>query len=59
MARKKIGRPPSENSMRDRLFVYVDKTTKEKLNECAEIMKTTRSDVVRKGIHRMHDDLKK
>lgn len=59
MAQKKMGRPPSDDSMRDRIFVYVDKETKQKLDECAEIMETSRSDVVRKGIHKMHDGLKK
>ena len=59
MAQKKMGRPPSENPLKDRIFVLVDDETKAKLNECTKILNTTRSDVVRKGIDKMYDDLKK
>lgn len=31
MAQKKMGRPPSEDSMKDRIFIRVSKETKEKL----------------------------
>ena len=55
-----MGRPPSgEKPMKDRIFVLVDDDTKMKLEECKKAMKTTTSDVVRKGIDRMYDDLKK
>lgn len=59
MAQKKMGRPPSDDSMSDRIFVRVSKETIEKLDKCASELHTTRSDVVRKGIDKVYDDLKK
>jgi len=59
MAQKKMGRPPSENPLKDRIFVLVNKETKEKLAECTKILNTTISEVVRKGIDMVHDGLKK
>lgn len=59
MAQKKMGRPPSENPLKDRIFVLVNEETKAKLDECTKILNTTRSDVVRKGIDKVYDDLKK
>lgn len=59
MAQKKMGRPKSENPLKDRIFVLVSKETQEQLKECMKILGTTKSDVVRKGIKRMYDDLKK
>lgn len=59
MAQKKTGRPPSDDSMTDRIFVRVSKETKEKLDECTKELDTSRSDVVRKGIDMVHDSLKK
>lgn len=59
MAQKKMGRPPSENPLKDRIFVLVNEETKAKLDECTRMLNTTRSDVVRKGIDKVYDDLKK
>lgn len=59
MAQKKLGRPPSDNSKKDRIFIRVDEETKEKLDECTRALDTTRSEVVRKGIDMVHDSLKK
>lgn len=59
MAHKKMGRPPVENPLKDRIFVLVNKETKEKLAECTKVLNTTISEVVRKGIDMVHDDLKK
>lgn len=59
MAQKKMGRPPSDDSMTDRIFIRVSKETKEKLAECTKELDTTRSDIVRKGIDMVHDNLKK
>ena len=58
MARKKMVRPPSDNTMTDRIFVRVSKETKEKLDDCTEKLDATRSDIVRKGIDMVHDSLK-
>ena len=59
MAPKKLGRPPSDDSMSDRIFVRVSKETIEKLDQCTRKLNTTRSDIVRKGIDRVFDDLQK
>lgn len=59
MAQKKMGRPPSENPLKDRIFVLVSNETKEKLEKCKEALGATTSDIVRKGIDKVYDDLKK
>lgn len=59
MTQKKLGRPPSDDSKKDRIFVRVDQETKDKLEECTEVLHTTRSEVVRKGIDMVYDSLEK
>lgn len=60
MAQKKMGRPPSgDRPMRDRIFVLVDDNTKIKLEVCKKALNTTTSNVVRKGIDRIYDDINK
>ena len=59
MAHKKMGRPPSESPLKDRIFVLVGDETKHKLEKCKEALGTTTSDVVRKGIDKVYDDLNK
>ncbi len=58
MAQKKMGRPPVEKPLKDRIFVLVSEETKERLKACTEELSTTRSDVVRKGIDMVYDSLK-
>lgn len=59
MSTKKMGRPPSENPLSERIYIRVDKATKAKLDDCTKAMNTTRSDICRKGIDKIYDDLKK
>lgn len=60
MAQKKMGRPPAgDKPMKDRIFVLVNDDTKEKLEECKKALDTTTSDVVRRGIDKVYDDLKR
>ena len=59
MAQKKMGRPPSDNPLKDRIFVLVGDETKRKLETCKDKLKTTTSDIVRKGIDKVYDDLEK
>lgn len=59
MPQKKMGRPPSENPLKERLYLRVDEKTKEPLDECTDALQVTRSEIVRKGIQKVHDDLKK
>lgn len=58
MAQKKMGRPPSSDSMKDRIIVRVSKETKDKLDRCTDKLELTRSEVIRKGIDLVHDGLR-
>ena len=56
--KKKMGRPtdsPKDTTIRFR----IDENTKTKLNECGKILDVSKSEVLRKGVHRIYDDLKK
>ena len=58
MSAKKMGRPtdsPKDISLRIRIDAQTDK----KLKECSESHKITKSEVIRQGIDRIYDDLKK
>ena len=59
MASKKMGRPLSDNPKDKTLRIRVDTKTIQKIDECTEELKVTRSDVIRQGIDRIHDGLKK
>ena len=59
MSPKKMGRPPSENPKSETLRIRVDSDTIKKLDECSLALETNRSDVVRKGIDKVYDDLNK
>lgn len=55
---KKMGRP-TDNPKDIVLKVYFDKETAKKLDECIEELEVSKSEVVRRGIHKVHDDLRK
>lgn len=58
MAQKRMGRPPSgDKPMKKRIFVLVSDETQEKLEQCKKALDATTSDVVRRGIDKMFDDL--
>lgn len=59
MAHKKMGRPPAEKPLKDRIFVLLSEESRSKLEQCKETLGATTSDVVRKGIDKVYDDLKK
>lgn len=58
MGGKKMGRP-TDNPKNIVLKVYFDEETAKKLDECIEDLEVSKSEVVRRGIHKVHDDLKK
>ena len=58
MGNKKLGRP-TDNPTDIVLKIRLDKDTSKKLEECSEKMEVSKAEVVRQGIHRMHDGLKK
>ena len=53
-----MGRP-TDSPKNTTLQIRVDKETLAKLDECAEYEKVTRSHIVRKGINKVYDDIKK
>ena len=55
---KKMGRP-TDNPKVISLKVGLDKGTSAKLDECVQEMKVSKAEIVRQGIHKMHDGLKK
>jgi Ribbon-helix-helix protein, copG family. len=56
--KKKMGRP-TDNPKDTTFRVRLDKESIKKLNEAANTLQTTRSDVIRKGIDTVYDSLKK
>lgn len=58
MSGKKMGRPPVENPLSEKLYLRVDKATLQALDECAQKLDTTRSEAARKGIFLLVDELK-
>lgn len=46
----RTGRPPKDNPKDIRIQIRLDKDILDKLDECAKINQTTRSDIIRQGI---------
>ena len=60
MAQKKMGRPLlGDKPLKDRIFILVSEETKAKLAECTKLLNATKTDIVRKGIDMVYDELKK
>lgn len=55
----KMGRPVTNNPKNFMLRVRVDEETLHKLDKCCEQSKSSRSEVVRKGINEQYGKLKK
>lgn len=49
----------TDNPKDTMIRVRMDRETVAKLDESAEALNTTRSDVIRKGIEKVHDEVKK
>lgn len=58
MTPKKMGRPPSEKPKNIKLQIRVDQETMDMLDKCVEELNSNRSDVVRREIKKVADDLK-
>ena len=54
----KTGRPPKDNPMTDRLQIRVNRDVIKKLDECATLQKTNRSEIVRQGIDLVYEKIK-
>ncbi|WP_350356256.1 ribbon-helix-helix protein, CopG family [Cohnella hashimotonis] len=59
MSSKKMGRPPSDNPKSETIKIRIDQDIMSKLDASAEKLNTTRSDIVRKGIEMVYDELQK
>ncbi|WP_411735195.1 CopG family transcriptional regulator [Paenibacillus sp. M2] len=59
MSAKKMGRPKSDKPKSRTIEIRVDKEIMNKLDISAEKLNTNRSDIVRKGIEKIYDDLQK
>ncbi|MCD9020582.1 ribbon-helix-helix protein, CopG family [Cohnella silvisoli] len=59
MSSKKMGRPPSDNPKSETIKIRIDQEIMNKLDASVEKLNTTRSDIVRKGIEKVYDDLQK
>lgn len=57
-ARKKPG-PHPENPLDTEIKLRIDKNIIEQIEYCKKELNTTRSDVLRKGVQRLYDDLQK
>ncbi|MDN9632441.1 CopG family transcriptional regulator [Clostridioides difficile] len=55
----KLGRPPKENSKKLRFEVRLNQEQVDVLNECAENLKISKTDVVIKGIELVKEKLDK
>ncbi len=55
---KKMGRP-TENPKNATIKFRIDDCTSKKLDECSFRMKVSKSEVLRLGVHKVHDDLNK
>ena len=54
----RTGRPPVENPKSVKLQIRLDKSDMEKLDACAAREKTTRSEIVRRGINLIFKGMK-
>lgn len=57
-ARKKPG-PHPENPLDTEIKLRIDKSTIEKIEYCKKELNTTRSDILRKGVTCLYDELQK
>lgn len=58
LGNKKMGRP-TDNPKNTSIKFKADDETVKKLKECSEKLEVSRAEVLRRGVHRMHDDLNK
>ncbi|MPM78493.1 hypothetical protein SDC9_125504 [bioreactor metagenome] len=58
LGNKKMGRP-TDNPKNTSVKFKADDDTVEKLKECSKILNVSQAEVLRRGVHRIHDDLKK
>lgn len=58
MGDRKMGRP-TDNPKDISLKVLLDKDTAEKLNECVQVLKVSKAEVMRRGVNEVYKGLPK
>ena len=58
MGNKKMGRP-TDNPKDTAIKAYLDKESANKLENCIKELDVSKSEIIRRGIHKVHDDLNK
>ncbi len=58
LGNKKMGRP-TDNPKDISLKVRLDQETSEMLDDCVRVLEVSKAEVMRRGIHKVHDDLQK
>ena len=58
LGNKKMGRP-TDNPKDISLKVRLDNDTARKLEECVAEVNVSKAEIIRRGIHKVHDDLNK
>ena len=58
MGNKKMGRP-TDNPKDISLKVRLDQETSEKLDDCVRVLEVSKAEVMRRGVHKVYDDLQK
>lgn len=58
MGGKKLGRP-TDNPKEISLKVRLDQGTSDRLDKCVQNLNISKAEVVRRGIHRIYEDLEK
>lgn len=59
MSPKNIGRPKSENSKKGRLEIRTSEKEEQMLQYCCDITGKTKAEIVRIGIKKVYEELKK
>lgn len=57
MGHKKMGRP-TDNPKNISIKFRADNETAEKLKECSEKLEVSQAEILRRGVHKVHDELK-
>ena len=55
----RTGRPPSENTMQERITVRLDKERSEFLKKYCEQKNVDKAEAIRRGIDKLKEDMKK
>lgn len=59
LEKKKIGRPPSKKPRNIPLQVRLNAYESDMLTECAQLMNTTKTDVLIQGVQKIYNEIKK